>query len=371
MIEVIEAKRPLVEGDGATKGSIAQELRLRIVSGEFGPGTRLPTRSELQQHFGTTKVTVQRAFDDLVEDGFILADGRRGTFVSATPPHLNRYGLVFMGHPDNPGWPPFSETLRREAAKLAKADGRQFPCYYYVDQNHNSEDYGRLLRELRTHQFAGLVFTYTPEFVAHTPLMEAHGTPLVAISNQPRFGIPVVSIDYSSFFETALDHLAARGKQRVAALVPDMLYQAFSEQFRTGAAKRGLNTEPYWWQPVHLGSPGFARSYVRLMMHANQAIRPDSLIIADDNLTQSTLAGLMDAGVRVPQDLEIVAHSNFPADSPPAASMQRLGYDVRLVLDTCLEAIDRQRRGESMPLRTAVPAGMEPTAPVSRLTDTP
>ena len=363
MNEVIETKRPLAEGDGATKGSIARELRLRIVSGEFGPGKRLPTRSELQQHFGTTKVTVQRAFDDLVEDGFILADGRRGTFVSATPPHLTRYGLVFMGHPDQLDWPPFLESLRQEAAKLAKAGGRQFPCYYCVDQHQNSDDYSRLLRELHTQQLAGIVFTYTPEFVAHTRLMETHGVPMVAISDLPRFEIPVVSIDYSSFFEKALDHLAARGKRRVAALVPEMLYEAFSGQFRMGVAQRGLCTKPYWWQPVYLGSPEFARPYAHLMMHPNQAVRPDALIIANDNLTESTLAGLMDAGIRVPDDVEIVAHCNFPVDSLPSAPMQRLGYDVRIVLDTCLQAIDLQRRGEIVPLRTAVPAVMESLVP--------
>src|SRR5262245_29184268 len=72
---------------------IAEQIRRRIVTGELLPGQRLPTRRELNTRFGAGPMTVQRALDRLLRDGFVVAAGRRGTFVSPQPPHLSHFAL--------------------------------------------------------------------------------------------------------------------------------------------------------------------------------------------------------------------------------------------------------------------------------------
>src|SRR5690242_16268161 len=74
---------------------ILNQMRDQILSGHLKPGERLPTRRQIEQQFAAGPVTVQRALDRLARDGFVVAQGRRGTFVAQRPPHLSQYALVF------------------------------------------------------------------------------------------------------------------------------------------------------------------------------------------------------------------------------------------------------------------------------------
>ena len=91
------------------------------------------------------------------------------------------------------------------------------------------------------------------------------------------------------------------------------------------------------------------------MMAANPKDRPDSLLILDDNLVEAATAGLVDAGVRVPRDMTVVARCNFPHPAPSAVPVMRVGYDVRELLSVCLDGLMRQRRGEPVPDITWIP----------------
>jgi DNA-binding LacI/PurR family transcriptional regulator len=87
----------------------------------------------------------------------------------------------------------------------------------------------------------------------------------------------------------------------------------------------------------------WVQATAHLLMHSNQTERPDALLITDDNLIEPVTAGLVAAGVRVPDDLEIVAHCNFPWPAPTHLPITRVGYNVRRLLADCIASIDRQR----------------------------
>jgi DNA-binding LacI/PurR family transcriptional regulator len=94
-------------------------------------------------------------------------------------------------------------------------------------------------------------------------------------------------------------------------------------------------------------------------MQARPQDRPDGLIVADDNMVEHATAGLVAAGAKVGEELDVVAHCNFPWAGPTVLPLKRLGYDARTVLQTCIELIDRQRRGESVPAVTRIEAKFE------------
>src|SRR5690349_7522896 len=74
--------------------AVLRTLRGRILGGEFPPGSRLPTRSELEAEFGYGWSPIQRAFDRLKRDGFVRTRRSQGTFVVDAPPHLTTYAIV-------------------------------------------------------------------------------------------------------------------------------------------------------------------------------------------------------------------------------------------------------------------------------------
>lgn len=79
----------------------------------------------------------------------------------------------------------------------------------------------------------------------------------------------------------------------------------------------------------------------------------------DDNLVPDATAGLVAAGVRVPDDLEVVAHANFPYVTPSAVLAKRFGYDIHRIFNTCVNIIEQLRRGEAVPQVTPLPAYLD------------
>ncbi|WP_207782572.1 winged helix-turn-helix domain-containing protein [Phytoactinopolyspora limicola] len=66
---------------------LASILRTRITSGEYGPGTQLPSEKHLTDESGLARETVRRAIKLLRDEGLVVTLPGRGTFV---PPDHHR-----------------------------------------------------------------------------------------------------------------------------------------------------------------------------------------------------------------------------------------------------------------------------------------
>jgi len=62
---------------------IADAIRLDIVGGKLANGDRLPTEALLAERFSANRHTVRRALAVLAEEGVVLAEQGRGTFVKS------------------------------------------------------------------------------------------------------------------------------------------------------------------------------------------------------------------------------------------------------------------------------------------------
>ena len=61
---------------------ISEDLRNRIISGEYQNGDSLPSERELSEMFGVERMTVRRALDLLVKDGLIIKKAGYGSRVT-------------------------------------------------------------------------------------------------------------------------------------------------------------------------------------------------------------------------------------------------------------------------------------------------
>ena len=95
--------------------------------------------------------------------------------------------------------------------------------------------------------------------------------------------------------------------------------------------------------------------------------RPDGLVIHDDHLVEHAASGLLSSGVRIPEDLDVVAHANFPLISSPPLPIRRLGFDCVDLLRRCVAAIGSLRRGETPAMEQHLPALFEDELPIRRV----
>ena len=352
-------RRPVV-----SKGEIVLALRRRIALGEWAPGSRLPTHRELRREMNANIVTLGRAIDQLRLEGFIDTQGARGTFVSMRPPHLYRYALVFPSHPLEENWPRVWDALAKEAVAIQRDGELEIPIYYDVVKilGAPSGDYDRLHDDVLAHRLAGVIFASHPWVVRNTPILDEPGIPRVALMEPEPADYPnvaAVRMAGNTLIERALDYLAAKGRKRLGVLTIPGLVGEGTETIRRQAAARGMETRPYWIQSVNRQTPISARDCIHLMMRNGQVDRPDALLVADDNLVEYATAGLVDAGVRVPTDVDVVVHCNFPWPTPSVVPVIRIGFDADQLLAVCIKSIDAQRQSGQLPVPVTVPALFE------------
>jgi GntR family transcriptional regulator len=75
---------------------IADELRARVESGDYGTGRLLPSEAELSTGFAASRVTVRRALEVLRDEGLVDSRQGLGWFVAADPVRqsLGRLGTI-------------------------------------------------------------------------------------------------------------------------------------------------------------------------------------------------------------------------------------------------------------------------------------
>ena len=72
--------------DRAAFRQIADQLREAIDKGRFKEGAKLPSESELVEHYGKTRMTVRNALGILQGEGLTVHEHGRGVFVRPRPP---------------------------------------------------------------------------------------------------------------------------------------------------------------------------------------------------------------------------------------------------------------------------------------------
>lgn len=347
----------------AARASVKQDavvarLRQAIVRGEYAAGAQIPPQTVLCRQYGVSSVTAQLALARLTREGFLVSRPRRGCFVVDQPPHLNDYALVFPFDPTGPfaerTWSHYYVALNHEAVRLQRETGKRMLTFHGLDQHTDTPDRQRLIECLAAQCVAGVIFANAPFLLANTPILDLPGMPRVAIESKQVYPhVPIVTHDSQQWVIKALDYLSALGRKRVAMIRLDREADA-TAWVQQRLAERGMVSRSRWTQYVALNSPRGATHAAELLMHDRE--RPNALIVEDDNFVEPVVAGLVAAGVRVPEDIAVVGHANFPWPPATALPVRLLGYDVGAMLRLCVESIDRQRAGEEVPGVTSLPA---------------
>ena len=335
---------------------IMASLRSEIVEGRIGPGEQLPTRIELERRFQVSNATLQRALDRLMREGFVYAKGTMGTFVAPRPPHLTHLGLVVPVRPTDLGYNRFFAALTAEACELERATGRRVTIYPGGSGQANHPDLARLVRHVQQHRVAGLIFAHTLEWYQGTSVLDEPGIVRVVIQESPQSGVPVVRLMRETLISKGLDALAAKGRHKLAiiTIARDATDPNMVDRWTREAASRGMSMAPHWIQGANMETPASVVNLTRLLMFSGQTHRPDALMILDDNITEYAIAGLVAANIRVPDDLDVVVHCNFPYPTPTVLPVTRIGFDDTDVFRRCVSVIDLLLSGQQPPAVTEI-----------------
>jgi len=105
--------------------SVISDIQRQMLAGDLRPGDKLPSTDELCRRYGVSKITVNRAMDELTSAGLVVRKRGKGTFVLSTPKVKAHADLAFEVH--------VFSTVKPDAA-VTSALALDFDdfCYYLV-----------------------------------------------------------------------------------------------------------------------------------------------------------------------------------------------------------------------------------------------
>jgi hypothetical protein len=339
-----------------TRDTVANTVRTRVLEGIYAPGGRLPTAQSLAKELGASYVTILRGMEVLRDEGFITSHPRRGTFVTAHPPNKNECALVFpiKDDPAILAAQPFWNLLFQEARQNHgnTAPWRVEPWFYEVDpadpeKLRLSKDHVQTIAE---GAIAGLIFPFNPMDLRGTPTLDQPGISRVTVDRVDLPGVSRVTPDHAALITGVLDRVQDAGCSRVAVVVAaGMLHDGElkgGEAFiREAAADRGLQMRPYDLLALDLPvNESMLRRYIHMMLSHPAADRPDALVLVDDHFVADATAGVIDAGLTVPDELKIFTYCNFPQKPKCPIPIRCFGYDVQQLLKQFVDVVDKQQK---------------------------
>ena len=182
---------------------------------------------------------------------------------------------------------------------------------------------------------------------AFTQLLETtlETTPVIVGSRSPMARIPGVAVDHKGSVDLAVDYLVRLGHRDIGFVYTGMQYygtQEKVERFRRAMADAGLPIREEWLIDVAGYDSMSGRAGIDQLMACKE--RPTALLGMNDMVTAGMLQGLLDHGVRVPEDISLLGFDDTYITTLTTPQLTAVDYDygeyARMLIDAAIAAIE-------------------------------
>jgi DNA-binding LacI/PurR family transcriptional regulator len=287
---------------------IAADLREDILRGRYLPGALLPSTEEFAATLGTSYYTVHTALKALVKEGWVERLQGNGTYVAQPE---NRFLHVGIYHSLNI-WSDEEATFQRRLNERLVDTFTQLgkTIQIIIDSRPESlqgEMFPPLAQAIFQRQIQCVI---SPDVNSKSlPLLSKLSIPVAMMNDRSRN--PGVNFDHASFIRGAVRELAGQGCRSIGFITNLAPIDGDFSHFIRETKAAGLTTQPDWMlQPPefqhHLLEYGFT-AFRRLWKLRE---RPEGLIVYPDVAARGVIMAVLQAGVRVPEELKFVFHRN-------------------------------------------------------------
>lgn len=289
----------------------------RILRGDLQPGERIPPTQDLAKRWGLSCTAIQKALSSLSAAGMVERLPRRGTFVSQST-GAKVIGIVIgpdLADESSHYYRALLKALQNEITSQRKVRNWNVLAYDGLtpsSQIHGlakSESYLHLMRDFHNYPFRGLVEIAT-------------GVPWIEDLHQ-RVRLPAVNsldvqFDIRAFVKASLDLIQKSGFRRVAYLQTIGLQNdSHHNHLHHAAQKLGMPCP----QMIEIAVSGDNHQRAQAVHHHTfQEIRrwkdlpvrerPEALVVSDDIAMRSVALAILEAGIKVPDELFVVSMAN-------------------------------------------------------------
>jgi LacI family transcriptional regulator len=289
------------------------------------PGTVSNVLNRPERVAAATRERVERAIHEL---GFV----RNGSASTLRAGQSRAVGLVVL----DVGNPFFAEVARGVEDVVSGRDHAVILC----NSGESPEKEARNLRVLAEQRVRGVLITPAGEDITGLRRLRDRGVAVVFVDHSASGDVCSVSVDDVAGGELAARHLVAGGAKRIAFVSGPHAIRQCSDRRR--GALRAL--DPSGQELVDVVVPEMNAHGGRLAAGTLlDGGLPDAVFCANDLLALGVLRALLQAGVRVPEDVALIGYDDIEFSSAaavPLSSIRQPTYQLgkiatELLLDEC------------------------------------
>ena len=332
---------------------IIENVVARIARGEWPAGDPLPTRTELAQEFGAARATVDKALAELVREGVLEAGSGRRTTVAAIPPRPAVTSIAVLWD-----WTPDQERQGGEYLDRLFRGVRGACAEYHLNVHFRRAPF-HAAREVLDSTGAQGLLAIRPEYADERAIdaLVARGTPVVAApSILEACSAPCVAADNRGGVEEAVVHLVELGHREIGfldltATIPDHFERLRAFLAATGA--QGLPMRPEWLLVSHETGPATFSDAIGGWLESSH---PTAILAGDFLMALALLRRLGALGLRVPEDVSLVAFDDPPAASGLEPPLTTVAQPVERIGFRAVERLVELVAGREVPRHERLPA---------------
>lgn len=320
---------------------LAGDLRRGILAGDWAPGSKLPTESQLATETGLSLTTVRRAFDELVQQGLVDRRQGAGSFVHATERRDQRIRrTVGVLVPTTQLYYPRVLQGIEEALSNAGA-GLQLSTYHYDEAEEHRD-----IQFLLDSGVDGLLVVPTLLGVkdpqARVNSLMSLSAPVVLVERHvldagPGDRSEYVCTDHAGGAHDAVRHLHRLGHTRIALVArsANPTIAAVTAGFEQAVKDLGLDPVEHLMAPKKDWTDQQAAAFVDSLLERGMT----AAVVFGDR--EATLLGraIGRRGLTIPDDVALVSYDDETADladvpltavAPPKFRVGRMAAEVLL-----------------------------------------
>lgn len=321
---------------------LTEILRRQLEGGELRPGDRLPSFAELRERYGISQATIERIYVTLEQDGLVVREQGRGTFVAQMAPRPST-GMIGVASPDRSEWQ-HSLYWALLLDGITEAATRHNLQALLIDNaasfNQWEKVEGAIVNGASRAMVAGRI-------EARTPCVAM----LVA---QPGIA-SVVADDYNGAY-SAMTHLLELGHRRIAFLGwgTDPLSTLRVAAYNDALQAAGLELNPAlvralqapYTQDEPFVNQGRDRMREWLAQDWRQ-LKPTALVTLNDHVAVGAIEMLIAHGIGVPQQVSVVGFDGTELYDYFSPKLTTIEVPLKSIGAAAAEILIRQINGEA------------------------
>lgn len=313
------------------------ELTLRnyIYSGRWNAGDCLPKEEDLLAEFQVSRTTLRHAMSALVSDGLLNRVSGHGTYVSDS---VAAGQIAFLARVEGLASPVgyYHRQLIQEIAGFC--EDSDYRIEIAVAYGRTVEDLiasTRLLNNESTKRTIGVIADMSLDRIQD--IFESQNIKSVAIEYGIASSWNSVVLDMERLFEMAVALLYDRGYDDFAIMhidyseSPQALTESRMHEYLTECYTRAVRGKQDRLIPVPW-SFDYKDAYVIFKEWFKRSDRPKAIFFADDALFDVASAAILELGIRVPEDLAIVTHTNVNRQFRFPTPVHAIGFDPEVTV---------------------------------------